>query len=780
MQNNSLKELFVFPTTRGIREFYKNSSESLLPRAISISEFFTKCVIVPNRAKIDEIDKRILLHKAIENIELKKLGFAKSFLEFLEHSEFIFLFLDELDSEFVTLDEIKIEDIYAEFDEHIEILKKVRDAYIKLLDEYGFYDIAARFNYQINGSYLKNFKLIHFKASGYLTNMELEILNLVSKIVPMQIEIELNQYNKKMLQKLKKIGFNKLEFGTYLLKLPELDYIKKEEPKKIPTIEAHFFENRISQASFVFKKIYEFIESKIEPENIVVITPNEDFKEFLEVLDTNKNLNFAKGKKLKSTLFLEELLEEISSKREKNKQEETLYIPLYKILEANEKGLEPFDSFLKHFLELNKNWFSNKEKEILDELIFIFKQKKLLLNNLNLRDILYMFLQELKNTYIDDTNGGKITVLGVLECRDISFGGVIFVDFNDGVVPKPSEKELFLNSKIKEKVGLPTSKDREALQKYHYLSIINRAKKVAIACVKNDETEPSPFLYELNANIIDGETWSLNSAIFGANQRKYGWDEEIKLEIDLSKEIFSSSKFTTFLDCKRKFYFRYIKNLKEIEENKKATFSTILHDALKELYKQGAIKGVKHIEDYKNALKKILLEKCNTPRLIFEAELFLRNANEFFKKEIELIRYSLPTFFEEPFCVVIDDINFSGIIDRIDKRDDGYVIIDYKYKNNLKVDTQESLDDSSDFQMAIYYFGAESILKKYGLNDLIKTAYFYNIKKGELLEENLLNEKIKKLSKKIEDLKKGYFDFSKTEDFKKCYYCDYYIICQRF
>ena len=53
-----------------------------------------------------------------------------------------------------------------------------------------------------------------------------------------------------------------------------------------------------------------------------------------------------------------------------------------------------------------------------------------------------MFLQRLASRTIDDVRGGKITVMGVLETRNISFDGVIIVDFNDNHVPKKSDKDI--------------------------------------------------------------------------------------------------------------------------------------------------------------------------------------------------------------------------------------------------------------------------------------------------------------------------------------------------
>ena len=90
-------------------------------------------------------------------------------------------------------------------------------------------------------------------------------------------------------------------------------------------------------------------------------------------------------------------------------------------------------------------------------------------------------MQRLSDIRIDDVGGGKVTVMGLLETRGVAFRGVIIVDFNEGYVPRISEKDLFLNSTIREHSGLPTGADRQDLQKHYYYQLIHAAEAVAIS-----------------------------------------------------------------------------------------------------------------------------------------------------------------------------------------------------------------------------------------------------------------------------------------------------------
>ena len=110
---------------------------------------------------------------------------------------------------------------------------------------------------------------------------------------------------------------------------------------------------------------------------------------------------------------------------------------------------------------------------------------------------LHLFLNRLRARTIDDVRGGKITVMGVLETRMCGFDAVIVVDFNEGMVPRRSSKDMFLNSQTRLKAGLPGAHDRESLQKLYYFNLFRRAKEVAIGFVDSAESMPSRFLTQL-------------------------------------------------------------------------------------------------------------------------------------------------------------------------------------------------------------------------------------------------------------------------------------------
>ncbi len=64
-----------------------------------------------------------------------------------------------------------------------------------------------------------------------------------------------------------------------------------------------------------------------------------------------------------------------------------------------------------------------------------------------------------------------------------------------------------------------------------------------------------------------------------------------------------------------------------------------------------------------------------------------------------------------PFNLIYQDIKIKGVIDRVDKQDEDYLVIDYKTSSSLKVDTIKNYEKSCDFQLEFYYLALQNIYK---------------------------------------------------------------------
>ena len=140
--------------------FAQNYADNFLPDTKSIAEFLDFVLRVDKKRKIPPFLRNFYLYQAIqENYQdTQKLGsFAKNFTQFLLNSTFFLKFYDELAAECVSIDSLEKLDIYAFYDDHLNILKKIFGSYQKNLNENHFFDKYFLEDYKITFELLSEF-----------------------------------------------------------------------------------------------------------------------------------------------------------------------------------------------------------------------------------------------------------------------------------------------------------------------------------------------------------------------------------------------------------------------------------------------------------------------------------------------------------------------------------------------------------------------------------------------------------------------------------------------
>ena len=775
----------VFSTNRGIREYYSNFSDknTLLPKAITISEFESKSVIVKNRTFIDNDNRFLLLREAAKFKEFHILQFNPEFLTFLNHSEYLFKFFEEIAGEGVSIDDLRAYDTYALFDEHLDVLGLLRQRYISLLDKYNFVDkINIAQHYEINEDYLRNLGEVHLSLDGFLNRYEIDLIKKCSEIIPFYVELELNKYNQKTKDIFEYLGF-KLEINNrYILDITNQKIItcRAVEQKHI-VARVNTFDTRYSQIGFVFSSIEEFVRLGILPQNIVVVLPDENIVPVLDDFDTFNNLNFAMGFSVKNS-NLYKRIEAISLYFNTHKDEDRTRVKRLGITDELLHDIQKYWNskniitksieFIETILKLDEK---EGEKSIFKEEIFRFSNFLSNLQYLKLEQVIRLFLDRLKDRSEDDVGGGKITVMGLLETRGSSYEGVIVMDFNDDFVPRRSGKDLFLNTSIRKKVGLPTKKDRENLQKYYYHQLFNNAKKVAISSVENETTMPSRFLDELGlSSITTYKTNVFNNLLFKkAKFPKQKIDSIKDVKYDLKGSPLSATKFATLLTCKRKFYFKYIKKLQEADNilvSSSASTGLKLHIALERIFAKG--RAITDENELFLLLKKELLSLNLDEIEEFDINVWLVRLKNFIANELDRYKNGFRIYGNEVSLEgKFRGFDIKGKLDRIDIKDGKLYVIDYK-SGDIKGLINQKLEKMTNFQLEFYYLLASDLAEVDGI-------YYYDLKDGKLIQENNLAQKIDRLKELLDEFKEPIKDFELCENIANCRFCPYKKLCMR-
>lgn len=774
--------LIVFPTSRALRAYKDRltSINSFLPKLITVDEFEKRAIYIENKTFIDDDTRVILLKKAAEFDEFKKIGLGDEFFIFLKNSSYFFRFFEELSLEGIDFSLLEKYDVYAEFFEHLNALKLLKDRYILELEKNSFFDkITLPSLCNLNESYIKNFKKIEIYIEGFLTRFELNLFNQISNFCEVILYFKANRFNKKMQNRFEEYGFEIKKFGHYGINLSKKIIEKRDNLNYKFDITYLPLSSRLMQNFYVKKKVFDFINSGIKPENIAIVLPDENFKNYLKLFDEINNLNFAMGFDLSKSKIYKALktFESILGNEELKDRYEIERFNLYEIVEKYKNlvhknvDYETFGGLIRDFYIYSKK----EEYEIIEEELKDFKYLFNYISDYSFKKKLHLFLSRLSQRKIEDNRGGKITVLGLLETRGINFDGVIVIDFNEGFVPKPSEKDIFLNSFIRKEASLPTKKDRENLQKYYYYELFRNAKKVAISYIENETSTKSRFLEEFNVKKEQFEESDLKKLFLNKfNITKN--EEKIILEYNFKNISISPTKLKDFLECKRRYYYKYVKKLKSFEMPTimpvEYEIGNILHKTFMKLYSRKNC--YENLNELKNDFKKIALDYVKDKNLFFRLDisLWIEKLNTLFENEIKRFKSGFYIYkTEEKFYRDFEGFKIEGTIDRIDFNGKNYQIIDYKsgkVDNSIKKDFEKI----TDFQLVFYYLLTEKYLD-------VEGAYYYDLSSGTLKKEMQLEEKKEFLKTVFEKLNEKEIDFSKCDDIKYCKFCPYKIICDR-
>ncbi|HHW4151926.1 TPA: PD-(D/E)XK nuclease family protein [Campylobacter coli] len=783
--------LRIFSSSRKIKEYQEKAKakNALLDSAFLVSDFLDRVCVV-NSFKASSYESLLLMQEAcLKSKDLeKKLGISAEFFAFLKNNEYLFSFFKELSLEKKSIQDLKNNDYYATYNEHLEILDEVYTNYLLLLKQHNLYDdLSLAQEYKLNLDFLNEYEGIYYDLQGFLSKFEEDLLCEISKIKSTIISFKTSKFNLEYLLELDFLKDIHLELDMfYEVNLSQKKILKQEKLSNPNTlIKLKAFELRSLQCAFVMDEISNFVRAGIDPEKIAVITPDESFCELLKLFDKNNMLNFASGVSIKESLFYQKI------KALYNGANSDAFI--YKIDEnyfEQEKMIFDYHNTLLHYLELQFEDFRTRFDQICDlqyfenlihsflkdesqelmnlvqkELCFI---KDLLKNkSLKLKELMQLFFMQLDQIKLSYVGGGKVTVMGLLESRGLSFDGVVILDFNEDFVPKRSINELFLNNEVRKKAGLISYERRENLQRLYYENLIKNAKKLSISFVENEEQTRSRFLDELDFNFFEEKTTPSKAYL---NALKLGYQgvrlnlNPIKapvLKHDIFEKELSFSRLNLFLNQKRTYFYRYILELPEPRalsyESKAKNQGNFIHKML-ELYYKNYSKNNFNLKIFND-----LLEQEYQKYSISELELeifklkfiqFAENEKEHFKLGYKVIEQEEEHY--KALNIQNHTIRLKGIIDRIDKLEDKHFIIDYK---SGKV-------PSKSFQLAFYK----------ALYDENAETKFYDLNQMQFVEEKAKSlDELKECLKDLLEQREEEIEFENDKD----EYCPYKIIYKK-
>ncbi|WP_461788924.1 PD-(D/E)XK nuclease family protein [Pedobacter sp.] len=193
-----------------------------------------------------------------------------------------------------------------------------------------------------------------------------------------------------------------------------------------------------------------------------------------------------------------------------------------------------------------------------------------------------------------------VQLMGLLESRNLNFDNVIFLGFNEGIIPKTSIGNSFIPDNIRRAYGLPVLENLDAISSYMVYRLLQRAYNINFVynslTDESNSGEVSRILRQLEyESPFEFNYKNLDLSIATEAKEEFLVDKtypdvQKALQRYLSGErVLSPSALTMYISNPIDFFFRYIAEIKEPEEVTAVIeanqIGSILHKTMEYFYK---------------------------------------------------------------------------------------------------------------------------------------------------------------------------------------------------
>ena len=437
-------------------------------------------------------------------------------------------------------------------------------------------------------------------------------------------------------------------------------------------------------------------------------------------------------------------------------------------------------------------------------------------------------------------------VMGVLETRNLDFRNLIMLSLNEGQLPKAGGDSSFIPYNLRKAFGMTTIEHKNAVYAYYFYRLIQRAENVTLlyntASEGLNRGEMSRFMLQFlveSPHTISREYLEAGQSPQQAREIEIHKTPEMLQQMfdaynihQRPKAFFSPSALNAYLDCRLKFYYRYVAGLKAPDEVSaeidSTLFGTIFHRSAELVYNELTANGREIRKDdleqllkddvrlqayVDNAFKEKFFHvplteqpEYNGTQLIHSKVIasylrqLLRNDLQYAPFRMEGMEQDVREMMEIDTPQGKLALQIGGTIDRLDSKGDTLRIVDYKTGGTPKTpENIEQLFTPADnrpnyiFQTFLY---AAILCRKQSLKVAPSLLYIHRaasesyspvIEMGAPRQpkvpvnnfaffEDEFRERLHGLLQEIFSQEET---FSQTEDTRKCEYCDFRSLCKR-
>lgn len=196
-----------------------------------------------------------------------------------------------------------------------------------------------------------------------------------------------------------------------------------------------------------------------------------------------------------------------------------------------------------------------------------------------------------------------LQVMGLLESRSLHFDNVIYLMAQEGKLPKKKHHSTFIPNILRYAYKLPTQEYNDAVEAYRFYQSIAQCERLVMITGEEDSLggkgEESRYIaqldklygvpvkrcsVELRVQALKYQAISIDKHQPEVIQRLESWLSPRAGEEGQKQSYLSPSSLNTYLQCPLKFYYQYIKGLRDEQEVSELLaandYGSILHDAM--------------------------------------------------------------------------------------------------------------------------------------------------------------------------------------------------------
>lgn len=829
----------VLPTNRNIRVLARMQPGEC--DLYSASEFL-RLAVTQTGVPLPKELAPFFLKRAVQKLsgEERKLLFgesdtrlAESFLSFVEASGAIFSFWRELASEMIPPARLAKEGLYTDYQTQLGVLTALSGIYRTLLAEAGFTDSADRGTPVPSALFTMRYRTVVILVSGFLTRYEQELIRSLQETHSVHLLFHFSGEHHEPHRMLEKnLGIT----------IPRQDATLCSS---LSVLECAGLAGQFDAITYAIGRLA----MKGKPlTRIAVILPDESFSPWFIHADRLHLFSVSAGLGLSSCDFWQtlKLIETVQGEYLHTghvsidttltllAQPSVMLLPdavslrtrlrdaLKQgklVMGTGDIGKSPLDGLLSPFLSsqpvtptemtrtiaqalavltpLVAEQEQKTAQEMQSELERLGNLFSVITDTLSPADAMHTVLSHAAHLHVPHTGGGPVTVMGILESRNMQFDTVIVPMLNDDIFPPANSKDLFLNSELRERLELPTFLDRDRLAKNYLYQIINRAETAILLFDSSPGAAPkSPFMEEITSRntvpVIPVSTPYPAPAPAESVHSLHGALDSIPksgavLEMILQKGL-SVTDVSTLMTCELKYLLQAVHKLRNEEPEQVLSIppvelGKILHLALENLYRA---KVYADNPEFMPMLRNEIQQAASrfdayilNPGATFAVDQFIKNLEQFRLSELDLLKEGyLPYRMESKVTGTVAGIAVRGRIDRIDKKADGTLhVIDYKYKT-VKSPKEGTVDNPDSAQLGMYALlmrqNGETLpsrLSFYDMKDAFRPVHGFDISLLDDFEAHITALFARLLSREV--------PFARTESVENCKYCPWKVPCGR-